>query len=49
MPAGYLSYQLNPNLWLGMSLNSPFGLSVGFPETLGWSRLCCRQYVAAHL
>ena len=22
-----------PNLWLGMSLNSPFGLSVGFPES----------------
>jgi long-chain fatty acid transport protein len=33
IPAGYMSYQLNPNLWLGMSLNSPFGLSVGFPET----------------
>ncbi len=32
IPAGYFSYQLNPNLWLGMSLNSPFGLSVGFPE-----------------
>lgn len=33
IPAGYMSYQLSPNLWLGMSLNSPFGLSVGFPET----------------
>lgn len=33
IPAGYFSYQLNPNLWLGMSLNSPFGLSVGFPES----------------
>ena len=35
IPAGYFSYQLSkfsPNLWLGMSLNSPFGLSVGFPE-----------------
>lgn len=32
IPAGYFSYQLNPNLWLGMSLNSPFGLSIGFPE-----------------
>lgn len=32
IPAGYFSYQLNPSLWLGMSLNSPFGLSVGFPE-----------------
>jgi len=33
IPAGYFSYQLTPNLWLGMSLNSPFGLSVGFPES----------------
>jgi long-chain fatty acid transport protein len=33
IPAGYMSYQLTPNLWLGMSLNAPFGLSVGFPET----------------
>lgn len=32
IPAGYMSYQLTPNLWLGMSLNSAFGLSVGFPE-----------------
>jgi long-chain fatty acid transport protein len=32
IPAGYFSYQLNPNLWLGMSLNSPFGLTASFPE-----------------
>ena len=32
VPAGYFSYQLNPNLWLGMSVNSPFGLSVSFPN-----------------
>lgn len=32
IPAGYFSYQINPSLWLGMSLNSPFGLSTGFPE-----------------
>jgi long-chain fatty acid transport protein len=32
VPAGYFSYQLNPNLWLGMSVNSPFGLSVNFPD-----------------
>jgi long-chain fatty acid transport protein len=30
--AGYTSYQLNPNLWLGVSLNAPFGLSEGFPD-----------------
>ena len=33
IPAGYFSYQLNPSLWIGMSLNSPFGLSAGFPES----------------
>jgi long-chain fatty acid transport protein len=32
IPAGTMSYQLSPNLWVGVSLNSPFGLSVGFPE-----------------
>jgi long-chain fatty acid transport protein len=35
VPAGYFSYQLNPNLWLGMSVNSPFGLSVSFP--ISWA------------
>ena len=33
VPAGYFSYQINPKLWLGMSINSPFGLSVGFPDS----------------
>jgi long-chain fatty acid transport protein len=28
--AGYASMQLNDRLWLGLSFNSPFGLSVGF-------------------
>jgi len=35
IPAGYFSYQLsrfNPNLWIGMSMNSPFGLSAALPE-----------------
>jgi len=32
VPAGYASWQVNPNLWLGLSLNSPFGLSVSFPD-----------------
>jgi len=32
VPSGYLSYQINPNLWLGMSFNAPFGLSVRFPD-----------------
>jgi long-chain fatty acid transport protein len=29
---GYTSYQLSPNLWLGMGINAPFGLSVSFQE-----------------
>ena len=32
VPSGYASWQINPNLWLGLSLNSPFGLSVSFPN-----------------
>jgi long-chain fatty acid transport protein len=32
VPASYMSYQLNPNLWVGVSINAPFGLSVSFPE-----------------
>src|SRR5438105_2588103 len=32
VPAGYTSYQLTPNLWLGLSINAPFGLSVNFPD-----------------
>ena len=42
VPAGYFSYQLNPSLWLGMSINSPFGLSVSFPDL--WAG---RDYAAA--
>ncbi len=33
VPSIYASWQLNPQLWLGMSVNSPFGLSVSFPQT----------------
>ncbi len=32
MPAAYYSWQFNPNMWLGLSVNSPFGLSVNFPD-----------------
>jgi long-chain fatty acid transport protein len=32
VPAGYTSYQLNPNLWFGVSINAPFGLSERFPD-----------------
>jgi long-chain fatty acid transport protein len=32
VPSGYTSYQFSPNLWLGLSINAPFGLSVNFPD-----------------
>lgn len=31
VPAAYGAWQVTPNLWVGMSFNAPFGLSVGFP------------------
>ena len=31
VPATYSSWQINDKLWLGMSVNSPFGLAVSFP------------------
>src|SRR5262249_37673382 len=27
---GYTTYQLAPNLWMGLGINAPFGLSVSF-------------------
>ena len=32
VPSGYFSWQFNPDMWLGLSVNSPFGLSVSFPD-----------------
>jgi len=32
VPGSYFSYQINPSLWVGMSVNAPFGLSVSFPS-----------------
>ena len=32
VPAGYYSWQVNQQLWLGLSVNTPFGLSVSFPD-----------------
>lgn len=32
LPAGYYAWQVNPQLWLGLSITSPFGLSVSFPD-----------------
>jgi long-chain fatty acid transport protein len=33
VPASYTTWQVNPNLWLGLSVNSPFGLSDRFPDS----------------
>jgi long-chain fatty acid transport protein len=35
VPSSYLTYQFAPNLWLGMAVNAPFGLSTDFP--LSWA------------
>lgn len=32
IPAIYASWQLSPQLWVGLSINAPFGLSVSFPD-----------------
>jgi len=32
VPAGYTSYQFSPNLWFGVSINAPFGLSESYPD-----------------
>ena len=32
VPSSYYSWQFRPDLWLGLSVNSPFGLSVNFPD-----------------
>jgi long-chain fatty acid transport protein len=33
VPGSYYSWQFRPDMWLGMSVNSPFGLSVNFPNS----------------
>jgi long-chain fatty acid transport protein len=35
VPAAYYSWQFRPDMWLGLSVNSPFGLSVSFP--MSWA------------
>ena len=32
VPAAYGAWQFGQNVWLGLSFNAPFGLSVGFPN-----------------
>jgi len=31
--SGYSTWQVSPNLWIGLSTNSPFGLSTSFPDS----------------
>src|SRR6185503_15800859 len=31
VPSSYISYQILPNAWVGVSVNAPFGLSTNFP------------------
>jgi long-chain fatty acid transport protein len=33
VPAGYYTWQFRPDMWLGLSLTSPYGLAVTFPDT----------------
>lgn len=35
VPGSYFSMQFRPDMWVGMSVNSPFGLSVSFP--INWA------------
>jgi long-chain fatty acid transport protein len=32
VPSFYASWQLNPQVWAGLSVNAPYGLSVNFPD-----------------
>jgi len=32
VPASYFSWQFNQSLWLGLSINAPFGLTESFPD-----------------
>jgi long-chain fatty acid transport protein len=32
VPSAYASWQVNPSIWVGLSVNSPFGLAVNFPN-----------------
>jgi long-chain fatty acid transport protein len=31
-PSAYFSWQVNPQLWLGLAVNAPYGLAEGFPD-----------------
>src|SRR5450755_3137731 len=33
VPSSYFSYQFNQQLWLGLSINAPFGLAETFPDS----------------
>ena len=38
VPGSYFSWQFRPDMWLGLSVNSPFGLSVSFPTVWAGSQ-----------
>ena len=44
VPAAYYSWQFRPDMWIGMSVNSPYGLSTAFP-TIGLA-VCMRKAAA---
>lgn len=46
VPAGYASWQVNDKFWLGLSVNSPFGLSVSFPDL--WAGRTYAETTALH-
>jgi long-chain fatty acid transport protein len=48
VPAFYTSYQLNERLWIGMSVNAPFGLTVGFPTQWAGSTYGADATVASY-
>ena len=33
MPSSYYSWQFNEKLWLGLSVNAPYGLAESFPDS----------------
>ena len=43
VPGSYFSWQFKPDMWLGLSVNSPFGLSVSFPNTSGLAAIMRRR------
>ncbi len=49
VPGAYYTWQFRPDMWLGLSVNSPFGLSVNFPITWAGCRICGRKQLPEDL